>query len=59
VWQSDSGWQQAATVTEHIRRLRAKVEVDPSHPALIRTVRGTGYRLDLPDTDDLPGAGSE
>ena len=29
-----------------IQRLRAKVEVDPSHPALIKTVRGVGYRLD-------------
>lgn len=29
-----------------IQRLRAKVEDDPSHPALIRTVRGAGYRLE-------------
>jgi len=29
-----------------IARLRAKVEEDPSHPALIKTVRGVGYRLD-------------
>jgi two-component system response regulator MtrA len=29
-----------------IARLRAKVEDDPSHPALIKTVRGVGYRLD-------------
>jgi two-component system, OmpR family, response regulator MtrA len=29
-----------------IQRLRAKVEDDPSHPALIKTVRGVGYRLD-------------
>jgi two-component system response regulator MtrA len=29
-----------------IRRLRAKVEDDPSHPALIKTIRGVGYRLD-------------
>ncbi len=27
-----------------IQRLRAKVESDPSHPALIQTVRGVGYR---------------
>ncbi|MCE6996106.1 response regulator transcription factor [Saccharothrix sp. S26] len=30
----------------HIRRLRRKVEVDPDEPALVLTVRGTGYRLD-------------
>ena len=29
-----------------IQRLRAKVEDDPSHPTLIKTVRGVGYRLD-------------
>jgi DNA-binding response OmpR family regulator len=29
-----------------IGRLRAKVEDDPSRPALIRTIRGVGYRLD-------------
>jgi len=29
-----------------IQRLRAKVEDDPAHPLLIKTVRGVGYRLD-------------
>jgi two-component system response regulator MtrA len=33
-----------------IQRLRAKVEDDPSHPALIKTVRGVGYRLDRAET---------
>jgi two-component system, OmpR family, response regulator MtrA len=28
-----------------VQRLRAKVEADPSHPTLIRTVRGVGYKL--------------
>jgi DNA-binding response OmpR family regulator len=32
-------------VDVHIRRLRAKVEHDPSSPDLIRTVRGYGYKL--------------
>ena len=31
----------------HIRGLRRKVEKDPSHPKLIQTVRGVGYRLRL------------
>jgi DNA-binding response OmpR family regulator len=31
----------------HVRRLRRKVEVDPDEPALIVTVRGTGYRAAL------------
>jgi two-component system alkaline phosphatase synthesis response regulator PhoP len=33
-------------VTEHIRRLRAKIEVDPDHPKWIKTVRGVGYRFE-------------
>ena len=32
----------------HIRRLRRKVEPDPARPKLIRTVRGVGYRLEVP-----------
>ena len=46
VWQSDPGWQGESTVTEHIHRLRHKLEVDPSNPTVLRTVRGVGYQLD-------------
>jgi DNA-binding response OmpR family regulator len=35
-------------VDAHIRRLRTKVEADPSDPQLVVTVRGLGYRLDQP-----------
>lgn len=35
-------------VDVHIRRLRTKIEVDPGRPLLVVTVRGLGYRLDLP-----------
>ena len=34
-------------VDVHIRRLRTKVELDPSAPRVVVTVRGLGYRLDL------------
>jgi DNA-binding response OmpR family regulator len=34
------------TVTVHIRRLRAKIERDPSHPRRLITVHGVGYRFD-------------
>lgn len=30
----------------HVRRLRLKIEVDPSQPRRLMTVRGLGYRLD-------------
>jgi DNA-binding response OmpR family regulator len=57
VWASSSEWQGAATVTEHVRRLRRKVEVDPDHPQLLRTVRGVGYRFE-PGRVDSPTNGS-
>ena len=33
------------TLMVHIRRLREKLEADPSHPKYLKTVRGLGYRL--------------
>lgn len=44
VWGWDFG--DTSTVTVHVRRLREKIEVDPSDPRLVVTVRGTGYRFD-------------
>jgi DNA-binding response OmpR family regulator len=45
VWKSSPEWQGAGTVTEHIRRLRNRVEADPDHPRWITTVWGVGYRF--------------
>jgi two-component system response regulator ResD len=44
------GWTfgDQSTVTVHVRRLREKVEDDPTSPVLIKTVWGIGYRLELP-----------
>lgn len=39
----------AHTVNSHINRLRGKIERDPAHPELIRTVWGRGYKLVAPD----------
>jgi two-component system response regulator RegX3 len=36
------------TLDVHIKRLRSKVEDDPSHPARIITIRGLGYRYEKP-----------
>jgi len=48
VWGYTTG--STATVTVHIRRLRSKIETDPMHPELIKTVSGAGYLLDVPET---------
>ncbi len=44
VWDGSS-YRSEPSVTVHIRRLRMKVEEDPSAPRLIETVQGFGYRL--------------
>ena len=38
------------TLMVHIRRLREKIEPDPSHPNYLLTVRGLGYRLSREET---------
>jgi two-component system phosphate regulon response regulator PhoB len=50
VWKSSAAWQQRETVTEHIHRLRARLEKDPSRPELLVTVRGVGYRFVPPES---------
>jgi DNA-binding response OmpR family regulator len=37
-----------STVTVHIRRLREKIERDPTNPTLLQTVWGVGYKLERP-----------
>jgi DNA-binding response OmpR family regulator len=46
VWQSSADWQDPATVTEHVRRIRRKIESDPDRPRWVKTVRGVGYRFE-------------
>jgi two-component system phosphate regulon response regulator PhoB len=46
VWQSSADWQDPATVTEHVRRIRRKLESDPDRPRWLKTVRGVGYRFE-------------
>jgi two-component system response regulator RegX3 len=37
------------TLDVHVKRLRARIEEDPSKPALITTIRGLGYRFEVTD----------
>ncbi len=46
VWQSSPDWQDPATVTVHVRRIRNKIEPDPENPRWITTVWGVGYRFE-------------
>jgi len=47
VWGSDYVGD-TKTLDVHVKRLRAKVEPDPSNPSLIVTVRGLGYKFEAP-----------
>ncbi|MFD0673055.1 response regulator transcription factor [Cohnella sp. GCM10027633] len=44
IWGIDS-YGDIGTVTVHVRRIREKIEQDPSNPQYIETVWGAGYRL--------------
>ncbi|MDE6388109.1 MAG: response regulator transcription factor [Lachnospiraceae bacterium] len=44
VWQ-EGNYGYENTLIVHIRRLREKIEEDPSHPKYLLTVRGLGYKL--------------
>lgn len=46
VWDSSAEWQDPATVTVHMRRLRTKLELDPQDPRWLLTVWGVGYRFE-------------
>jgi DNA-binding response OmpR family regulator len=40
------------TVDVHIRRLREKIEAEPSRPQFLQTVRGSGYRFSLGPSEE-------
>ena len=49
----DAVWKETPFVTPrsidvYIRRLREKIEADPRHPQYLKTLRGIGYRFELP-----------
>ena len=45
VWGSDY-FGDTKTLDVHIKRLRAKIEVEPANPIFIQTVRGLGYKFE-------------
>lgn len=44
LWDCDANFIDSSTLTVYIRRLRIKVENNPSEPGIILTVRGMGYK---------------
>ena len=44
LWDCDANFIDSSTLTVYIRRLRMKVENNPSEPEMILTVRGMGYK---------------
>lgn len=46
VWDSSVEWQDPATVTVHVRRIRRKIEENPADPRWITTAWGVGYRFE-------------
>ena len=46
IWDIDGDFVNDNTLTVYIKRLREKLEDNPQEPAIIRTVRGMGYRVD-------------
>ena len=49
----DAVWGDARFVTPrsvdvYVRRIREKIEVDPENPRYLKTVRGAGYRFEMP-----------
>jgi DNA-binding response OmpR family regulator len=46
VWDSSGDYQDPATVTVHVGRLRQKIETDATQPRWITTVWGVGYRFE-------------
>lgn len=50
IWETDY-LEDTRTLNVHVCWLRAKIEDEPAAPCYLRTVRGVGYRFDVPDTN--------
>jgi two-component system alkaline phosphatase synthesis response regulator PhoP len=51
VWETDY-MGDTRTLSVHVRWLRTKIEDDPNSPRFLRTVRGVGYRFEVPDEEE-------
>ncbi len=46
IWDVAGDFVNDNTLTVYIKRLREKIEENPQHPTIIKTVRGLGYKVD-------------
>ncbi len=46
IWDTDEEYVNDNTLTVYIKRIREKIEDDPTTPRIILTVRGIGYKVD-------------
>lgn len=46
IWDIAGDFVNDNTLTVYIKRLREKIEEDPSNPIIVKTIRGLGYRMD-------------
>lgn len=47
LWDCDGNYIDSSTLTVYIRRLRIKIEDNPSEPQMLLTVRGMGYKWNV------------
>lgn len=46
IWDVEGDFVNDNTLTVYIKRLRNKIEDDPSNPTIIKTIRGLGYQIE-------------
>lgn len=47
LWDCDGNYIDSSTLTVYMRRLRIKIEDNPSEPQMLLTVRGMGYKWNV------------
>ena len=47
LWDCDGNYIDSSTLTVYMRRLRMKIEDNPSEPQMLLTVRGMGYKWNV------------
>lgn len=47
IWDVNEAYVNDNTLTVYIKRIREKIEDDPNHPMIIKTVRGLGYKIEV------------